>query len=172
MDALNMTALEDDFLAVANVSSTFADVIIQDRFNYDGINYSINGEPVQAGDISVNNDRYTFCLFAGDCFAGCLYSECWTVEVAPDCSTVVLGISETNNQKFAVYPNPATDIIHIHSVTSQIKNTLIYSVAGQLMQSAPSNSEKINISNLPSGIYFLEIITSEGYTQIQQFIKH
>ena len=171
-DALNIPALEDEFLSVNFINITEPDVGIQDRFNYDGIPYFINNEPVEASDISVENNRYTFCLFAGDCPAGCLYSECWTAVVSEDCGTVTLSTSKTEFKKFTIHPNPGSDFIYIHGVTSEIKNTLIYSVAGQLMQSAPLNSETINISNLQSGIYFLEIITSEGNKQIQKFIKH
>jgi hypothetical protein len=57
-------------------------------------------------------------------------------------------------------------------VTSEVYSTLIYSVTGELMYSDISNSETINISTLPSGIYFLEISTSEGNKQLQKFIKH
>ena len=173
MDAINMIALEDEFLAIDFVDSSFADVNIQDRFNYDGITYSINNELVTTCDINVESNSYTFCLYSGDCPAGCLYAECWVVEVSEDCSIVtVLDVPTTSIGNFTIYPNPASDVIHIHGVTSPIKNTLIYSVTGQLMQSAPLNSETINISNLQSGIYFLEIITSEGNKQIQKFIKH
>jgi len=173
MDAFNINALEDEFLTVDHVLIAFPDVSIHDRFNYDGIPLTINNENVEASDITVVNNSYTFCLFAGDCPAGCLYAECWTVEVSEDCATVILlNITESNIGQLAVFPNPAQDIIHIHGVTSEIKNILIYSVAGLLMHTVPLNSEKINISNLQSGIYFLEIITAEGNKQIQKFIKH
>jgi len=169
----NILPLLDEFLAVDFIDISETNVSLLDRLNYDGIPYFINSEPVEVSDITIENNLYTFCLYAGDCPAGCIFAECWTFEVAPDCSTVVfLETSDTNTEKFAVYPNPASDFIHIHGVTSEIKSTLIYSVAGQLMQSAPLNSDKINISNLQSGIYFLEIITSEGNKQIQKFIKH
>lgn len=173
MDALNTPSLEDEFLAVDFVTSSFADINLDDRLNYDGIVYTINGDPALVSDIYIENNSYTFCLYSGDCFAGCLYAECWVVEVSEDCSIVtVLDTPNASIANFTVYPNPALDIIHIQGVTSQIKNTLIYSVTGQLILPAPLNSETINISNLPSGIYFLEIITSEGDKQIQKFIKH
>jgi len=173
LDAFNIPALQDEFLAIEFVDLVEPSVLFTDRFNYDGISYNVNGFPTELSDITVEDNRYTFCLYSGDCPVGCLFSECWTVEVSEDCSTVILlNTPETNIDQLAVYPNPATDIIHIHGVTSEIKSTLIYSVAGQLMHSAPLNSEKINISNLQPGIYFIEIITSEGNKQTQKFIKH
>lgn len=173
IDALNIPSLEDEFLAVDFMISSYADIDLEDRLNYDGIAYTINGDPAAVSDIIIENNTYNFCLYSGDCFAGCLYVECWVVEVSEDCSIVtVLAAPENTIGNFTVVPNPASDLIHIQGVTSEIKNTLIYSVAGQLIHSAPLNSETINISNLQSGIYFLEIITSEGNKQIQKFIKH
>lgn len=172
MDAFNMNALEDDFLTVDNVLTAFPDVSLEDRLNYDGVPLTINNENVEASDITVVNNSYTFCIYAGDCLAGCLYSECWTIAVSEDCNTVVLGISENHLNTFTVYPNPSSDIIHLHGVTSEINTTLIYSVAGQLMYTSTSNSETIDISNLSAGIYFLELLTSEGDKQIQKFVKN
>jgi hypothetical protein len=173
MDAFNMIALEDDFLTVDFVMVSLAEVSIIDRLNYDGIPLNINNENVEACDITIENNNYTFCLYAGDCLSGCLYSECWTVEVAPDCSTVILlSTLENGLDTFAIYPNPTSDKIHIHGVTSEINATLIYSAAGQLISTTTSNSETIDISNLGAGLYFLEVITSEGNKQIQKFIKN
>jgi len=173
IEALNIPALEDEFLAVNFIDITEPDVWLKDRFNYDGISYRINNEPVETCDISVDGSTYTFCLFAGDCPAGCQYAECWVVEVSEDCSIItVLAAPDSEIGAFTVFPNPASDLIHIHGVTSEIKNTLIYSVTGQLMNVTPLNSETINISNLPPGIYFLEISTAEGNKQLQKFIKH
>jgi hypothetical protein len=170
-DFLNIFAILDDLDAIEDINGAW-DTIAANDLNYTGILYFLNGnEPVEVCDIIVDNDVYTFCLYAGDCLTGCLYSRCWTVEVAEDCSTVVLDTQETGLERFAVYPNPASDKIHIHGVTSEIETTLIYSVTGNLVYSEVSNSETIDISNLNSGIYFLEIITSEGNKQVQKFIK-
>lgn len=178
-DFLNTYALEDELGSINDILSTNA-ACYEDCpswLNYTGVPYLVYSEgnksySAQACDISEMNNRYTFKVAGGDCLAGCVASTEWIVEVSEDCSTVVLNTSERNPSKFAIYPNPASDFIHIHGVTSEIKNTLIYTVAGQLMQSAPLNSETINISNLQSGIYFLETITAEGNKQIQKFIKH
>jgi len=64
------------------------------------------------------------------------------------------------------------NIIDLHGVTSELNSTLIYSVTGNVLYSSRSNSETIDISNLSVGIYFLELSTSEGNTQIQKFIKN
>jgi hypothetical protein len=171
---LNVHALLDDFQVISELNSvgTYFPNALEARLNYIGIPYFLFGDPVSTCDILVDNSTYTFCLYAGDCLAGCLYSRCWTVEVAEDCSTVVLDTQETGLERFAVYPNPASDKIHIHGVTSEIETTLIYSVTGKLVYSWVSNSETIDISILNSGIYFLEIITSEGNKQVQKFIKN
>ena len=62
---------------------------------------------------------------------------------------------------FVVYPNPALNEIYISSTSDYMSDTLkIYSVSGHLVQIEKLTnltSEQIDISSLPSGIYFLEI---------------
>ena len=170
-EALNIPALQDEFLAVDFMTYAEPEVTLADRLNYDGTPYFINGEAVTVSDIIVDNNSYTFCLYAGDCFNGCIFSDCWVINVSEDCSTVTLGVSENSLNKFSVFPNPASDIIQIRGVTSEVSSTLIFSVTGRVVYSAISNSETIEISNLDSGMYFLQITSSEGNTQTQKFIK-
>ncbi|MCF6366116.1 MAG: T9SS type A sorting domain-containing protein [Bacteroidales bacterium] len=62
------------------------------------------------------------------------------------------------NSEFKVYPNPAKDFIQITGPGS-IKIEF-YNISGK--QFLSSNKKKINISNIPNGIYLLKIQTSEG----------
>ncbi|MEM7085706.1 MAG: T9SS type A sorting domain-containing protein [Bacteroidota bacterium] len=178
-DFLNTYALEEELGSINDILSTnvacYEDCPLW--LNYAGVPYLVYDESnkpyiAQACDISGANNRYIFKVAGGDCLAGCLASKEWIVEVSEDCSSVVLNTSEKNTNAFTLYPNPSSETIHIRGVTSEIKHILIYSVAGQFIQSVLPNSDKINISNLQSGIYFLKIITSEGNKQIQKFIKH
>ncbi|KAA3618996.1 MAG: DUF1028 domain-containing protein [Flavobacterium sp.] len=75
-----------------------------------------------------------------------------------------------------LFPNPATDRIVLERATElQIETITIFNVNGKKMFSE-SISEvnkdqiEINISTLPSGIYFLRINSSEGNTAFQ-FVK-
>jgi hypothetical protein len=174
-DFLNVHALINDFEQVIdiNIVETYFPDFLEARFNYQGIPYQINFESVTTCDIVVDENQYTFCLYAGDCPAGCLYSKCWTVEVSVDCSVVILlDAPEISFTEFAIYPHPASDVISLYGVTSEIYSILIYSVTGKLVLTSSSALNQIDISHLRSGIYFLEIYTSEGNKQIQKFIKN
>lgn len=70
---------------------------------------------------------------------------------------------------FAVYPNPATDELHIDNpANAVIKSIRIYSVSGQLM--SISNSATVSLKDLPEGLYFL-LIETEEMTVTRKIIK-
>lgn len=78
--------------------------------------------------------------------------------------------------KLRLYPNPVTDELILSIDNSVVlKGISVYDVSGkQLIQ--PDNFEvhdlklKINVSHLPSGIYFLKVATNEGITSLK-FVK-
>ncbi len=58
---------------------------------------------------------------------------------------------------FIVYPNPAHDYLSIEFDENLVLDEiLIYDYSGKQIRSIKSESEKINIEDLPSGIYYLE----------------
>ena len=62
---------------------------------------------------------------------------------------------------FNIYPNPTKDKFTIElNNSSVLKNVTIYSNLGQLVLT--SKESIINISNLTSGLYILEIETNKG----------
>ncbi|MCZ6594351.1 MAG: DUF1028 domain-containing protein [Bacteroidetes bacterium] len=88
-------------------------------------------------------------------------------------------LTVTDNElksKLRLYPNPVTDELILSIDTSVVlKGISVYDVNGkQLIQ--PDNFEvhdlkqKINVSHLPSGIYFLKVATNEGITSLK-FVK-
>ena len=84
-----------------------------------------------------------------------------------DCS-MLLNIDEfTSIDLVTIYPNPAIDFIQLEQLKS-IKKYSIYNILGiEVLKGIISPNEKINISNLKSGLYFLKV---EGYTS-KKFIK-
>lgn len=86
-----------------------------------------------------------------------------------------LGISAPASNKLEVYPNPASDILRI-SIPGQLnpKELTVSNTLGQvLLKQAVSLDEKIcilDISDLESGIYFINMETSKGKS-VSSFIK-
>jgi hypothetical protein len=72
------------------------------------------------------------------------------------CSTI--GVDEINTvNKIKVYPNPTTDYINIDCDKNLIKQINLYNIYGRLIVTA-NESNFVDLSRLPNGIYFIEII--------------
>ena len=61
-----------------------------------------------------------------------------------------------------IYPNPASDFIHIEGV--EVKEVLIYNALGQLVK-AVNGVDEVNVSDLPSGTYLLRITSANPETE-------
>lgn len=65
-----------------------------------------------------------------------------------------VGIANNENTTFTIFPNPATTSI---KVTGE-GEAVISNILGQTVTSATVNgSEEINVSNLESGVYFINM---------------
>lgn len=93
----------------------------------------------------------------------CTDSVCWNPcrvtgiqDIAPDEGTVI------------VSPNPSSDFIRVYSTESALVQIMVTDMNGKtLMQ---STSMEMNISALPSAIYYLSIFTKDGVVK-RRFIK-
>ena len=74
---------------------------------------------------------------------------------------------------FRVYPNPASEILMLHNKKNiGLKSIEVYSVTGQRVLVIPNAKEleKLDVSVLKSGSYFIKIHTEKGSSNIQ-FLK-
>ena len=78
-----------------------------------------------------------------------------------------LGIVDETLLQFTIYPNPAKEFININSNFNSVK---IINVHGQTVNEI-SETDKIDISSLVSGLYFIQI-SSEGNRITKKFIKN
>lgn len=87
-----------------------------------------------------------------------------------DWFNISVGINETLEKRFIVYPNPANNILNIVSPNSTIS---IYNTIGQLVFETYSTlgTTTINISNFDSGSYIVKI-TNEGETVSKTLIVY
>ncbi len=65
-----------------------------------------------------------------------------------------------------LYPNPASSTLNVvYDAGADIKNVAIYSIIGRQMnmfRATDDNSASLNIENLPSGVYFVRLLNSNG----------
>jgi len=91
--------------------------------------------------------------------------------VAKNGTTV--GISEhSGNGQIEVYPNPATDFIKITGLNNSVTEARIVNMIGKTVMVLHPGEESINadISELPSGVYFVNLTSSDKNT-VKRFVK-
>ncbi|WP_445749365.1 glycosyl hydrolase [Polaribacter sp.] len=98
------------------------------------------------------------CKFA---FAGGLaVTKYISYKVGTSCST--LGIDDLVLQKeITLYPNPATNQVHIQSNAAEILKVDVYNTLGSLVKTT-FKSAQINIESLAKGMYLTKITTDKG----------
>lgn len=69
----------------------------------------------------------------------------------------ILGLGDNNQDIFSIYPNPANDFVNITSQNSGNKNVVVYDVLGKQVINTTISSDRLNISELTSGIYMMTI---------------
>lgn len=127
-------------------------------------------------DFTANPD---YAIFLGNGYANAnppTNSGTWS-----NISITLNGVTETTassasfvSNSISVYPNPATSVVNLSSKDGLIfENVTIVDVNGRTVKTVAVNQtqSQINVSDLNSGIYFLNIETNEGST-VKKFIKN
>lgn len=82
-----------------------------------------------------------------------------------------LGVGESESHGIDIYPNPATTLLHLESETP-LTHVEVCNIAGQRMIAVDhtGNELKINLQELPAGIYILRLTTDSGMVT-KKFVK-
>lgn len=78
--------------------------------------------------------------------------------------------TEISKNNIVIYPNPVSDILQISSESS-IHNYKIMNIQGAVLKEGNPIENTIDVSNLSSGLYFLQMKLENGDEQIQRVIK-
>lgn len=81
-----------------------------------------------------------------------------------------IGFDELNKIDFLVYPNPASDYLYI-SNSSDLKRIEIYSITGQRIKTIETIENRIQISELPQGVYVISAENNSGEVFSTKFFK-
>lgn len=80
-----------------------------------------------------------------------------------------LSTNETNNNKnISIYPNPAFDVLNI-SVKDGTEFE-IFNAAGQLVSKGKISGQKVQVSDLLKGVYFIQVKDNNNIQNLK-FIK-
>ena len=87
-------------------------------------------------------------------------------------SNVIAVARNIENNIVTIFPNPVNDVLTIKGISNDNTRVRVYSETGKLIMSQVlSNSEQLDISNLVSGSYFIEIDLDKENSVIKSFIK-
>lgn len=85
--------------------------------------------------------------------------------------TPSLGLEDNVLPSFGVYPNPAKDFITLSDAYQQVVKSLkIFTLTGALVFESNTPKERIDVSKLPPGVYYIELYHNKGILT-ENFIK-
>ena len=86
-----------------------------------------------------------------------------------DKSTTLSVNDVANTETIAVYPNPASNILH--TSYNGAATATVYSLTGQTLLQQNTVNGAIDISTLPTGTYMLRLYTDSGSDIRRTFVK-
>ena len=121
-------------------------------------------------DASIDNSQYTFINVYGSWQPSSVHGSLMIRPVVGH--SYYIGVEEngssTGSEAFAIYPNPANDILHLEGAFEG-GQTAIYDLTGRKVYQGAYQPE-IGVSGLKNGLYFIQIVTAEGQVFTQKFI--
>ncbi|WP_326980962.1 zinc-dependent metalloprotease [Chryseobacterium sp. MYb264] len=123
------------------------------RWANPAVNYNSEPTGIAIGNTNPSNEAYGFARFA------CVVSN-FMPAVAADALVLSTNELAKNSKGFTIYPNPAKEIINISTADDKKYMFTIVNSAGQNVITTSETS--INIRNLNSGGYFLNIYDEKG----------
>lgn len=100
-------------------------------------------------------------------------NEIWGVPLAADCSDMLSSIITNRGQavRFNVYPNPVNTELFLEIPISSEFNIDIFNMYGKLVYKTKTNALNIDVSQLSSGMYFIQLTDKQKRTYVSRFIK-
>jgi hypothetical protein len=142
-----------DFTIISGDTPLLAPADAWTEMNFDLSDY--DGQTVYVGIQCVSEDAFIFMID----------------DVSID---FVTGVPEApaRENMVNIYPNPATDVIHINSA-AQMNEIEIYNYTGQKVYSSNVDNRNFNISTtgLATGMYVIKIKSAEGITTKKVLVK-
>ncbi|MFD1015358.1 T9SS type A sorting domain-containing protein [Winogradskyella rapida] len=140
----------------------------------DDLNLDIEYKPTSASNYIVDqgdNAYYDVALFGDLDLSGSDRVFNTTIDLGAYEYNSTLGIDDVslNTNSVKLYPNPASDKLFI-STTAQVERLVIYNINGQLVKQTNALTNSVDVSQLPSGLYMVQIQTNTN-TTTQKFLK-
>jgi hypothetical protein len=85
----------------------------------------------------------------------------WSLYGRPE-FTSTLSNNDMVFENFKMYPNPVEDILHFSMGNNQMESLTLIDINGKKIIELTENSNQLNLSKIPSGLYLLQIKTENG----------
>lgn len=85
-------------------------------------------------------------------------------------NTSTVGISSPGEDAMTIYPNPVRNELTIQFENREVKEVRIYNTTGQLMKAIRADINTIDVHDLASGFYLLEVQCNEA-SRMLKFVK-
>ena len=84
-----------------------------------------------------------------------------------------LNLNEVDELVF-IYPNPSKGVItfNINSNEFNITDVIIFDISGKMILNKKNKSNRVDLSHLPNGVYFLQLTTSNNILLTKKIIKN
>jgi len=79
-----------------------------------------------------------------------------------------LSIDSHAEKELTIYPNPTNGMVNIEG--ANVAQVQVYNLLGQKLRTF-SNTNRINVGDLPKGVYLLRITDKEGKMYMEKIIK-
>jgi hypothetical protein len=145
-------------------NSTYYTVDAMYAYSTDGVNWSNFYDDVTESFFTVGGSTVYFCVMPY--FEGKTGTYLLDIQVAP-----TTGIDESEDSSFSIYPNPVKDVMNINC--KDIKQVSLFNVVGQKIESYRTEGNdkvQIDLSGLPSGVYFLQAV-NQGHNLTRRIVK-
>jgi murein DD-endopeptidase MepM/ murein hydrolase activator NlpD len=86
-----------------------------------------------------------------------------------------LSIEDETLETTSVYPNPTKDVLHIDTTVKITSATIIDVTGKSILEISNQNSsgiERIDLTNISKGLYFLSLKGESGESEVHRFIKN
>ncbi len=68
-----------------------------------------------------------------------------------------------------LFPNPVSSVLNIRGI--ELASVNVYSLSGAIMLSETAYSQRVNVENLPSGMYLIQMTDVNGKVSVGKFLK-
>jgi hypothetical protein len=137
----------------ATVTQTGATFTAQQGLTYQWLNCQTN-QPIAGATnqsfTATSNGQYSVIVSNATCTDT---STCYTLNN--------IGVQEAHLPVVNLYPNPTTGLLHIQTAQPWQKAEVV-DVTGRMVHTQTAQTEEIDISKLPAGMYVLKVFFAEG----------